>query len=243
MSVSKSIVELHGGCVSVHSDGIGAGSAFVMDIPIVESPSSLQLPGVKVSVDRTITKETLAYPSNDCLMEMGIECDGDEDDEDSEGNSACNVIRRASSVRRRDTRDLIGMHRNISIVRLANKPFTSPLSVLVVDDVSLNRRMLHRLIVSSFRHIAHASDGLEAVQYVLNSNQKPDIILMDFVMPIMDGPTATKELRAFGYKGIIIGVTGNALPRDVELFLNAGATCVLTKPFRLEELYAAIASS
>ena len=46
----------------------------------------------------------------------------------------------------------------------------------------------------------------------------------------MDGPTATKAIRALGYTGKIFGLTGNALQSDIDLFLNAGADLVLTKP-------------
>ena len=56
-------------------------------------------------------------------------------------------------------------------------------------------------------------------------------ILMDFVMPNMDGPTATKEIRALGYTAPIYGVTGNTLDTDVEFFIESGADKVLPKPF------------
>ncbi len=57
-----------------------------------------------------------------------------------------------------------------------------------------------------------------------------DAILMDFIMPVMNGPTATSEIRKLGYTGPIIGVTGNALDADKELFIAAGASHVFTKP-------------
>ena len=73
------------------------------------------------------------------------------------------------------------------------------------------------------------------------SGNVPDIILMDFIMPHMDGPTATREIRSLGYKGLIIGVTGNALPADTESFLTHGANRVLVKPLRVEVLDKTIA--
>ena len=54
---------------------------------------------------------------------------------------------------------------------------------------------------------------------------------MDFVMPNMDGPTATKAIRHLGYRGPIFGVTGNALDSDVNYFVRSGANGVLAKPF------------
>lgn len=49
-----------------------------------------------------------------------------------------------------------------------------------------------------------------------------------------DGPTATKEIRALGYHGPIIGVTGNVLQFDVDHFLACGADRVVAKPLRKE---------
>ena len=57
-----------------------------------------------------------------------------------------------------------------------------------------------------------------------------DAILMDFVMPVMDGPTATKAIRAMGYSEPIFGVTGNGMKEDIEHFIAHGATGVLVKP-------------
>ena len=112
--------------------------------------------------------------------------------------------------------------------------------MLVVDDVALNRKMLFRLIDDKFKSVIEARNGDEALQIVHDAMNKkgvpPDIILMDFVMPVMDGPTASKEMRALGYQGIIIGVTGNALPADIDMFLSHGANRVLIKPLKLEVL-------
>jgi CheY-like chemotaxis protein len=49
-------------------------------------------------------------------------------------------------------------------------------------------------------------------------------------MPNMNGPEATNQIRKLGYKGPIFGVTGNALPSDMEIFIKAGASKVLIKP-------------
>jgi CheY-like chemotaxis protein len=65
-----------------------------------------------------------------------------------------------------------------------------------------------------------------------------DAILMDFEMPVMNGPTATAKLREMGCTAPIIGITGNVLPQDIKLFLNSGATAVLPKPLKFAELEA-----
>jgi len=106
------------------------------------------------------------------------------------------------------------------------------MSVLIVDDVPMNRRMLRRALNSVYADITEAGDGLIAVKQVTNSKGKPefDLILMDFQMPNMDGPTATYLIRAHGYTGPIIGVTGNAMKSDIDIFMSSGADQVLIKP-------------
>ena len=109
--------------------------------------------------------------------------------------------------------------------------------VLIVDDAALNRKMLRRLIEDRVTSVAEAVDGSDAVNYIRNSSQSvPDVIFMDYVMPNMDGPTATREIRALGYSGIIVGVTGNALADDIDSFIRAGADRVFTKPLRMDDL-------
>ena len=70
-----------------------------------------------------------------------------------------------------------------------------------------------------------------------NGSSEPfDAILMDFEMPVMNGPTATARLREMGCRCLIVGVTGNVLPADVTFYKEHGANAVLTKPLRLEDL-------
>jgi CheY-like chemotaxis protein len=86
--------------------------------------------------------------------------------------------------------------------------------LLIVDDSRLNRKMLCRLFHTSGSLLHEAEDGLialERVQARMSVATKTaikdhyDAILMDFMMPNMDGPTATKAIRAMGYTAPIIG--------------------------------------
>ena len=61
-------------------------------------------------------------------------------------------------------------------------------------------------------------------------NNMYDIIFMDYQMPVMNGPTSIKEIRALGFQGKIIGLTGSSMSKDVEIMHNAGADNVLLKP-------------
>jgi len=119
--------------------------------------------------------------------------------------------------------------------------------VLVVDDAVSNRKMLCRVIRNRCSVIVEADNGLNAVDMVkaslaasgsLATNsctcQPFDLIIMDFIMPVMDGPTAIKEIRGLGYTGLILGLTGNVLDSDKNLMVKNGANFVLTKPFELD---------
>ena len=113
------------------------------------------------------------------------------------------------------------------------------LRVLIVDDTSVNRKMMSRLLKQRCDVTMEAEDGQRAVEEVASAIARGEpfnCILMDFNMPRKDGPTAAREIRSLGYTGIIIGITGCTTPAEKELFVSSGANCVLTKPVDLMEL-------
>jgi len=111
-------------------------------------------------------------------------------------------------------------------------------TVLVVDDVAENRwmlvDMLHPLGFATFE----AEDGRQGVEKALAL--RPDLILMDSVMPQMDGLEATRRLRALpgGKQIAIIAISASASGTDEAAALAAGASAFLRKPFRATELFA-----
>jgi CheY-like chemotaxis protein len=110
--------------------------------------------------------------------------------------------------------------------------------LLVVDDSALNRKMITRLLSAKDHTCEQAGDGEAAVQKYLEMvehGEPPDAILMDFEMPVMNGPTATARLRKLGCACLIVGVTGNVLSQDVAFFKEKGANAVLPKPIVLED--------
>jgi len=114
-----------------------------------------------------------------------------------------------------------------------------PKKVLVVDDSPFNRKMLVRLLTSKGYDCVQAEDGADAVRVYqeLTFNGEPiDAVMMDFEMPVMNGPAATKKLRELGCTCLIVGVTGNVLPDQVASFKNNGANAVLPKPLVMEDL-------
>ncbi len=114
-----------------------------------------------------------------------------------------------------------------------------------MDDSDLTRKMLVKTLKAAGHEVIEAEDGLQGVVRIKSSLKEKDrlpidCILMDFVMPVMDGPTATKEIRALGYTAPIFGVTGNCLDFDIKRFKDCGATEVFAKPFLLETFHAAM---
>ena len=111
--------------------------------------------------------------------------------------------------------------------------------ILVVDDAPMNRKLLTRLLLKRGHTVDMAEDGLEALEKVISERKEGrryDTILMDFQMPVMDGPTSAQEIRKQGCDSFIVGITGNVLPQDIELFKSCGADGVLGKPFSIEDL-------
>jgi CheY-like chemotaxis protein len=111
--------------------------------------------------------------------------------------------------------------------------------VLVVDDALPNRKMLVRLLERSGHTCASAVNGLDAIRVfeadqmkvVTDPSHTPiDTVLMDYEMPVLNGPDATKLLREKGYNALVVGITGNVLADDVAYFKSMGADAVLPKP-------------
>jgi CheY-like chemotaxis protein len=99
--------------------------------------------------------------------------------------------------------------------------------ILVVDDSALNRKMLVKTLRAaghSCEEAGNGREGVDAVQRRTAASKTPfDVVLMDFVMPVMDGPTAIRTLRTdHGYMGPVIGLTGNAMPADINHFMAHG---------------------
>ena len=92
-----------------------------------------------------------------------------------------------------------------------------PLELLVIDDSPVNCKMLMKCLKAVGHSCVSGSDGLmaiamvkERIDFVNGGNGRPyDAILMDFMMPNMDGPSATKIIRSMGYTAPILGLTGN----------------------------------
>jgi len=108
--------------------------------------------------------------------------------------------------------------------------------VLVVDDDKAVRESLRRSLEFNGYDVSLAGDGAEALAGIAST--APDVVIMDVMMPRLDGLEATKALRAAGNDLPILVLTARDAVGDRVEGLDAGADDYLTKPFALQELLA-----
>lgn len=119
------------------------------------------------------------------------------------------------------------------------------LKVLLVEDNDLNREIAEEFLRIGGIEMETAENGQIAVEQFLSSAPGTfDAILMDLQMPVKDGLTATREIRASSHQQAktipIIAMTANAFEEDVKRCLNAGMNGHLAKPLDLERMLATI---
>ena len=117
--------------------------------------------------------------------------------------------------------------------------FDDNLSILLVEDNELNQRLM-KISLTRYKYIVTvAVNGLEGVQKF--KNQKFDLILMDIMMPTMDGFEATKEIRNIERQDAslghipIIAFTANTINNDREKCVKGGMDDILQKPFDINK--------
>jgi signal transduction histidine kinase/ActR/RegA family two-component response regulator len=108
--------------------------------------------------------------------------------------------------------------------------------LLVADDSMSNRKLLCRLLQREGHVCVQAEHGQAAVDLYQQAKSPFDCILLDYEMPVLNGPGAAIALRKLGCETLIIAITGNALAEDIRHFLKCGAKAVLTKPFQMAKL-------
>jgi CheY-like chemotaxis protein len=100
-------------------------------------------------------------------------------------------------------------------------------TILIVEDIDLNLDLLMQLLEDDYSLIS-AKDGAQGVELALK--EKPDLILMDISLPVMDGYEATRRIRAEMPDLPIIGLSAHAMSGDAQKARDAGCTDYLTKP-------------
>jgi PAS domain S-box-containing protein len=107
--------------------------------------------------------------------------------------------------------------------------------ILFADDALDNRRLVEHLIRKTGARITMVENGQEATRVA--TEEAFDLILMDVQMPLVDGLTATRQIRSAGVKTPIVAVSAGAMTSDVEQALEAGCCMHLSKPFDRKAFY------
>ena len=100
-------------------------------------------------------------------------------------------------------------------------------TILIVEDMDLNIDLLRQILEDEYALIV-AKDGATGV--ALASEKKPDLVLMDIALPIMDGYGATRRIRAASPSLPIVGISSHAMTGDAERAKADGCDDYLTKP-------------
>lgn len=136
---------------------------------------------------------------------------------------------------------------------VAEKSSASSLKVLIVEDNLVNQRVLQKQLIKlgCVTHVAnHGVEALEKLQHSIfwreprgSDALELDLVLMDVEMPVMGGVECIKRIRALQKEGTIashvpvIAVTANARKEQIDALKEAGMDNVVSKPFRVPELF------
>ena len=124
---------------------------------------------------------------------------------------------------------------------IAEKYDIRGLHLLAAEDNELNAEIIEMLLTDDGAKVTVAKNGRQAVEHFENNPPGTfDAILMDVMMPVMDGIAATKAIRAMDRADAktipIIAMTANAFEEDAKRCLAAGMTAHLAKPFKIEDV-------
>lgn len=121
---------------------------------------------------------------------------------------------------------------------LSNEPKIADLSglrVLLAEDNLINREVLKAMLLPTNAEIESVNDGAELLE-AYNEN-KPDLVLTDIQMPVLDGVEACIEIRREDSQTPIIAVTANVMSQDCDKYLQCGFNDYIAKPIVVAELY------
>lgn len=235
--IAANIMNMHGGRIGVLSEGEGKGSTFLIDIPLVSEVPTTSIPS---------PSDHELHPAEDPRQPKRPRLDPSMQ---LDNNNLIDLNNLATTSPRA---------KGIPYPPMAESPVEAPkrplrnTNVLVVDDVASNRKVVCRILRDRFALIEEAENGQVAVNKVAQSLEKGNpfhLILMDFMMPVMNGLDATRAIQELARQSdklpdseriVIIGVTGNGLEEDIDAFKEAGAEEVMLKPLDFSKFLAVL---
>ena len=218
--ISQEIAKKHGSVIRFRSEGIGKGTTFDFSLPVY------------------------------CRLAGGASQEAALSTESSEVAAGPSCRSLSPFQPPRIVPDQVGQSTHqLTMEALLSSPPVQPdrllatagvCRILVVDDSALNVKYLvrHIQLAEAFSaavtlEVEQTDDGSTAVEMVLQasqSNRPYDFVFMDNIMRVVNGPEAAQQMRRDGFLGLIFGVTGNVMAKDMQAYLSAGADGVLSKP-------------
>jgi DNA-binding NarL/FixJ family response regulator len=115
-----------------------------------------------------------------------------------------------------------------------------PIRLVLVEDNDVFREALELLLGlrGDVEIVGAAGDGLEAV--AVCRREQPDVVLLDYRLPALDGVQATRAIREAAPRAAVVGLTASASARETEALYEAGVVDCLTKDRELDEIVAAV---
>jgi CheY-like chemotaxis protein len=251
------MIELHdGGKIGMSSDGLGHGSSFFIELPLYKK--------FDMNSDNSIAAEEKPHNPRKIFPMLFEYSEMDRSLSDFKHLRRKSAIENEELFKTQEDKKIFSGSVELvvdeaSIFAITNQSFKlkpeweKGLSFLTVDDSLSFRKITKRLLCNMGHSVEQAIDGLDFLEKlnihhsaidendIENKNTSfifphYEIILIDNNMPNMCGPEATKIARAHGYKGIILGVTGNVNKEQIDEFIEHGVDAVFPKPLSMEDL-------
>ena len=212
LSISKQLVELHKGEIKVESE-VGKGSSFIFTLPI--SSQNLETSSDSRSYQNILIGQQFS--------QIAFDFESKQPDKQIEINDIQRTLK--------NTRE-----KQLSGISLEN------ITILIVDDEPVNLHVLSNILLFQKCNVIRAESGMKALDIFYKSEIKPDLILLDIMMPKMSGYEVCENIRS-KYSSTelpIIMLTAKNQVTDLITGLNCGANDYITKPYSKNELLARI---
>jgi CheY-like chemotaxis protein len=229
LAIVRHLVEMHGGTISVHSDGAGQGALFTVALPLHASACQI---------------ETAAVPT--------LGSSSDIDNHEYSQNSNVEISQHSGSQPEKAHVSEAEAERNTSLPQQPGQQALSSatvddktlhgLRILVVDDEMDARAMIAAVLAQSGASVIQASSADQALS--LLQNESPNLIISDIAMPDLDGYTFIHRVRHADERSRdipAVALTARARSEDRQHSLDAGFQHHLCKPVDAEDLVKAVA--